>query len=535
MISEIISIIEMNLAMVPAVDKPEIAFFDVETSVPTRQGQGFAILEFGAILVCPKKLIELENYSTLVKPSDLSLISNLSVRCNGITRDAVISAPTFAEIADKVYDILHGRIWAGHNILRFDCARIREAFAEINRPAPEPKGTIDSLALLTQRFGRRAGDMKMATLATYFGIGQQTHRSLDDVRMNLEVLKYCATVLFLESSLPDIFTENSWVSPNATTRSRSNGKASPEAIVLDSNKPSSSSKVENHGRSTPAIDLEEAHPILSLVTPITNIDARDIVEPNSTRPDPFDMGLLSNEIEREPFQVEDSMEEEESGSASQESSIASSESSIASSEDSSSQSGQSGQIDFLEPDEISIPSVSVILAPFYRGTRKMQILHKSIALHVCCRELKVRFGISSKFVNKAGRPRLSFVVVASPSLCRILDEIDKLGQGLSVDSGSSSEWWPSVKRKAGFWNFPTVRLHLPTIADGDVVRWETEIYQKESSTIQRLVFSKFDIEELDSLFTPGKFVDAYFFLDAYDYQQNAGIRLVAKKLIVHSN
>lgn len=56
---------------------------------------------------------------------------------------------------------LAGRIWAGHNILKFDCARIREAFADIGRPAPEPKGTIDSLALLTQRFGRRAGDMKV--------------------------------------------------------------------------------------------------------------------------------------------------------------------------------------------------------------------------------------------------------------------------------------------------------------------------------------------------------------------------------------
>ena len=55
-----------------------------------------------------------------------------------------------------------GRIWAGHNILRFDCARIREAFAEIGKPAPEPKGTIDSLQLLTQKFGRRAGDMKVS-------------------------------------------------------------------------------------------------------------------------------------------------------------------------------------------------------------------------------------------------------------------------------------------------------------------------------------------------------------------------------------
>lgn len=89
-------------------DRSEIAFFDVETTVPTRAGQRFAILEFGAILVCPRKLEELESYSTLVQPSDLSLISSLSVRCNGITHDAVTSAPTFAEIADKVHDILHG-------------------------------------------------------------------------------------------------------------------------------------------------------------------------------------------------------------------------------------------------------------------------------------------------------------------------------------------------------------------------------------------------------------------------------------------
>ena len=57
-----------------------------------------------------------------------------------------------------------GRIWAGHNILRFDCVRIRDAFAEINHPAPEPKGTIDSLVLLTQKFGRRAGDMKVSSI-----------------------------------------------------------------------------------------------------------------------------------------------------------------------------------------------------------------------------------------------------------------------------------------------------------------------------------------------------------------------------------
>ncbi|MCL7028661.1 hypothetical protein MKW94_004541 [Papaver nudicaule] len=66
--------------------------------------------------------------------------------------------------------------------------------------------------------------MKMATLAAYFGLGQQKHRSLADVRMNLEVLKHCATVLFLESSLPDVLGCPNQGSPTVATRSRSNGR-----------------------------------------------------------------------------------------------------------------------------------------------------------------------------------------------------------------------------------------------------------------------------------------------------------------------
>ena len=94
--------------MGPNEDRSEIVFFDVETTVPTRPGQGFAILEFGAILVCPRKLTELQNFSTLVRPADLSLISPFSERCNGITSDAVAAAPSFADIAPAVYDLLHG-------------------------------------------------------------------------------------------------------------------------------------------------------------------------------------------------------------------------------------------------------------------------------------------------------------------------------------------------------------------------------------------------------------------------------------------
>ncbi|CAA3008397.1 protein NEN4-like isoform X1 [Olea europaea var. sylvestris] len=199
----------------------EIVFFDLETTVPNRTGQKFRVLEFGAIIVCPQKLVELESYCTLIRPRDLSAVASRSARCDGITRDAVTNAPYFEEVSDKIFSILNGRIWAGHNIQRFDCVRIREAFAEIGRPAPVPVGIIDSLGVLTEKFGRRAGNMKMASLAAYFGLGQQKHRSLEDVRMNLEVLKHCATVLFLESSLPSALNTEWHSSLGVTTRSKS--------------------------------------------------------------------------------------------------------------------------------------------------------------------------------------------------------------------------------------------------------------------------------------------------------------------------
>ncbi|KAF4356539.1 hypothetical protein G4B88_026099 [Cannabis sativa] len=66
-----------------------------------------------------------------------------------------------------IFEVLDGRIWTGHNIRRFDCVRIKEAFADIGRPSPKPVGIIDSFGVLTQKFGRRANNMKMATLVDY--------------------------------------------------------------------------------------------------------------------------------------------------------------------------------------------------------------------------------------------------------------------------------------------------------------------------------------------------------------------------------
>ncbi|CAH8388067.1 unnamed protein product [Eruca vesicaria subsp. sativa] len=164
------------------------------------------------------------------------------------------------------------------------------------------------------RFGRRrAGDMKMATLATYFGLGKQTHRSLEDVRMNLRVSK-------------------------------------------------SLSPYDHEG--------------------------------------------------------------------------------------------------FLAPDEISVPNIQAILVP--HGSQqhmKLTLLHGDSPLQLYYSCLQIRFGIIGKFLHNAGRQRLNFVFDLYPSLFSTFEVCGSNARKLSVDSGSTSEWYTMVSPVKGFVNYyPTARI-----------------------------------------------------------------------------
>ncbi|XP_016442195.1 protein NEN1 isoform X2 [Nicotiana tabacum] len=149
-----------------------IVFFDLETTFQDR-----VLLEFGAIFVCPRRLIELDSYSTLIRPTDPSFSDTFSGH-HGITRADLASAPLFPEVADDIYQIL-------------------------NENMNDSKCRIFGVALLSM----------LSTLAAYFRFEEQPHRCLPDVRMNLEVLKHCGTVLFLESIFPEVL-QSSWISPN---------------------------------------------------------------------------------------------------------------------------------------------------------------------------------------------------------------------------------------------------------------------------------------------------------------------------------
>lgn len=183
---------------------------------------------------------------------------------------------------------------------------------------------------------------------------------------------------------------------------------------------------------------DKYHPILSLATSSTNVDVPNVG-------DSFNFRDLQDEVNRESVRADVAMNETSIPSPDSATSLSVLQTS-------------SSSIVVLEPEKISIPSIDASLVPSYRGSRRIELLHEGFPFQLLCSGLKVRFGISTKFVDSAGRPRLSFVVDPSPSLCNVLEACDNVACKLSAESGSGSDWRPVVIRKEGFYNYPTIRL-----------------------------------------------------------------------------
>ncbi|KAF8007790.1 hypothetical protein BT93_K1705 [Corymbia citriodora subsp. variegata] len=176
----------------------EFVVFDVETILETE-----AIIEFGAIIVSPQMLVEKEYFSSLVRPQHNGEFGKFQERKNGLTREDIISFNiSFSDIARTVYDMLNGRIWVGHNIKEWDRRLVEDEFHKIGQSPPKPWGVIDTVELC-KKFQEEGevDNVKMKTIAQYFDLGEQTHRALDDVRLNLRLFVQCVAVFSLRESL----------------------------------------------------------------------------------------------------------------------------------------------------------------------------------------------------------------------------------------------------------------------------------------------------------------------------------------------
>ncbi|KAL1208242.1 Protein NEN3 [Cardamine amara subsp. amara] len=132
------------------------------------------ILEFGGIFVSSETLEYISQISSYVQTTRDSNDSPTPIWYR--------RGLTFLTIYGRVYRLLHGKIWIGHDIINSDVPRLIAACAEIGEAPPQPKYIIDTLDFLKS-------DTKLARLAERFGFGDPKHGSYKACEMNLNAIK----------------------------------------------------------------------------------------------------------------------------------------------------------------------------------------------------------------------------------------------------------------------------------------------------------------------------------------------------------
>jgi DNA polymerase III epsilon subunit-like protein len=178
----------------------EMVIFDIEG---TGLNNPIQPIEFGALVINKLTHRLLIRFSRLIRPT--VRIEAAATAIHGLKAANVASKPIFKGVAQSIYEILNGRIWVGHYIEGYDIPVLRQAFREAGMAMPKPSAIIDTLPLFRERFGYRAGDCKLATLADYFQVHGGEHRALADCATTLKVLKHIGMSSMLETANPKAF------------------------------------------------------------------------------------------------------------------------------------------------------------------------------------------------------------------------------------------------------------------------------------------------------------------------------------------
>lgn len=179
----------------------EMVFFDLETTTDFKNKYR-EVIEFGAIVVDRFTYRQLYRYNFLIRPLSGTVDAG-SYSIHKISYSKLKSCHPFSTYAKKIYSILHGRVWVGHNINRFDIPVLQKEFGLVKHAFPSFTDSIDTLKLFMRIFPKdRAGNYKMATLGRYFGHGEEQHRAIEDCEMTIEVLKSISLTHLLETALP---------------------------------------------------------------------------------------------------------------------------------------------------------------------------------------------------------------------------------------------------------------------------------------------------------------------------------------------
>ncbi|CAA7024957.1 unnamed protein product [Microthlaspi erraticum] len=146
----------------------EVAFFDFKEHEPGN-------LQLGGMVVSSETLDSIKELAYFILPN----VSN-DFRKNK-------QGATFLDLSEHIYNMLNGKIWVGHDIIKRDIPRLRREFKKIGRDFPEPKSVVDTVLFTSS-------NTRLAKLAVYCSLGETKLGSCFDCRKNLNSIKECETI-----------------------------------------------------------------------------------------------------------------------------------------------------------------------------------------------------------------------------------------------------------------------------------------------------------------------------------------------------
>ena len=158
------------------------AIVDIETTGGSAQNSGITEI---AILLHNGTSVE-GQYQTLINPEQP--VPSYITALTGITNSMLTQAPTFAQVAHIIHNLLSGRVFVAHNV-NFDYSFIHH-FLQQNQIAWQAK------KLCTVRYARKVfpgqKSYSLGNITRHLGIAiQNRHRAMGDAEATVQLLEKC--------------------------------------------------------------------------------------------------------------------------------------------------------------------------------------------------------------------------------------------------------------------------------------------------------------------------------------------------------
>jgi len=177
-VTEPVDSVLKKLATRLRLDRP-LTFLDLESTGPFAETD--RIVEIAAITLHPEGRVV--RFQTLVNPE--APIPAAATSIHGIGDADVASAPTFRQLAPKIFKSLNGRDVAGYNLRRYDLRMLASEFARVNIVYDVDQVRVVDVMRIYHLNEKR--DLE-AAVKLYLGRTHTGHRAGADIEATISVL-----------------------------------------------------------------------------------------------------------------------------------------------------------------------------------------------------------------------------------------------------------------------------------------------------------------------------------------------------------